>query len=107
MLVNNPISIQGQITRAQDLSMIKQNADNRVAFEQIDIQKQQEDQTENRARQVRQKDDTESASDRHDAREKGSNEYSGDGGQNRKKRDGTVVRKGPGNTEIIGFDIKV
>ena len=107
MIVNNPISLQGQITRAQDLSSIKQNEDNRAFVTQLNMQRVHEDEVETRAKQVQEKEDTENEPGRHDAREKGQNQYFGDGGRERKTKDGIIRKKGPGNTEIIGFDIKV
>lgn len=106
-MVINPISVQGEITRAQDLSKIKHNQDNKVVVEQLNIQKQQENQTETKARQVQQKDETENEGKRHDAKDKGNNQYAGDGGRNRHKEqreisDGKVVLKGQKS-----FDIKV
>ncbi|MDR2547132.1 MAG: hypothetical protein LBC96_06425 [Lachnospiraceae bacterium] len=110
MLVNNPISIQGQITRAQDFSTIKQNEDNRGAVAQLNITRSMDDQNENKAKQVQQKEDMENSNQRHDAKEKGSNQYFGDGGKSRNgrgRKDGIIIRKSPYNTEITGIDIKV
>ena len=107
MIINNPISIQGQITRAQDMSALKQNDDNRAFVTQLNMQRIHEDQIESRARQVQEKEDLENDAGRHDAREKGKNQYAGDGGKRRKREDGIVIKKGPEGSEIIGFDIKV
>jgi len=107
MLINNPIAVQGQITRAQDLSIIKQNEANRGFVEQLNIQKTKENDEETKSKQVLEKDDVENNGQRHDAKEKGKNQYFGDGGKGRKKNDGVIVKKGPGNTLITGFDIKV
>jgi hypothetical protein len=107
MIINNPISIQGQITRATDLSIIKQNEDNRGFVEQLNIQKVKEDDADTKSKQVLEKDDVENDGQRHDAKEKGKNQYFGDGGKGRKKTDGVIIKKGPGNTVIKGFDIKV
>jgi hypothetical protein len=108
MIINNPISVQGEIVRAQDLAAIKHGEDSRAAITQMDVQKMRENQEDVRAKQVLQKDDTENEQERHDAKEKGKNQYAGDGGRGRKKQnDGTVLVKGPNNTVIQGFDIKV
>lgn len=106
-MVINPISVQGEITRAQDLSVIKHNQDNKAAVEQLNIQKQQENQVETKARQVQHKEDTENEGKKYDAKEKGNNQYAGDGGRQRKKEqgeksDGKVVLKGQSS-----FDIKI
>ena len=107
MIINNPISIQGQVTRAQDMSAIKQNDDNRAFITQMNMQRIGEDEVEVRARQVQEKADTENEPGRHDAREKGNNQYYGDGGKRRKREDGVIRRRGPDDTMIVGFDIKV
>jgi hypothetical protein len=107
MIINNPVSIMGQNTRAQDFSTIKHNEDHKAAIIQQNVQKQRDIQEEQRAKQVHDKEDTENEGKRHDAKEKGSNEYAGDGGKGRKKHDGFVLKKGPNNTIIKSFDIKV
>ncbi|MCL2719170.1 MAG: hypothetical protein FWE14_10380 [Lachnospiraceae bacterium] len=107
MIINNPISVQGQITRATDLSIIKQNEANRGFVEQLNIQKVKEDDVETKSKQVSEKEDTDNEGQRHDAKDKGKNQYFGNGGKGRKKPDGVIIKKGPGNTEIKSFDIKI
>jgi chromatin remodeling complex protein RSC6 len=107
-MVINPISVQGEITRAQDLSTIKHNEDNKGTMQQLTINKQQENEAETRARQVRRKDDPENQGKKYDAKEKGNNEYEGNGGKKQKKespeqRDGKVILK----KAVSNFDIKV
>lgn len=106
-MVINPISVQGEITRAQDLSTIKHNEDNKGMMQQLNIQRQHENQVDTRARQVQRKDDPENEGKKHDAKEKGNGQYAGDGGGKRKKdgagnTDGKVVIKGKNS-----FDIKI
>ena len=107
MIVNNPIAVQGQVTRSQDLSIIKHNEDNRGLVEQMNIQKTKENDAETKSKQVLDKDDVGNDGQRHDAKEKGKNQYFGDGGKGRKKNDGVIIKKGPNNTVIKSFDIKV
>jgi hypothetical protein len=107
MIINNPISVIGQTTRAQDLSTIKHNEDSRAAITQMNVQKQRDFQEDLKAKQVQEKEDTENEGERHDAKEKGKNQYAGDGGKDRKKPDGLILKKGPGNTIVQGFDIKI
>jgi hypothetical protein len=108
MIINNPISVQGEIVRAQDLAAIKHSEDSRAAITQMDVQKMRDNQEDVRAKQVLKKDDTENEQERHDAKEKGKGQYFGDGGRGRKKQnEGVVLRKGPNNAIIQGFDIKV
>ena len=107
MIINNPVAVQGQITRSNDMSIIRQNEMNRGFTEQFNIQKVKEDEAETKAKQVQNKDDLDNDGQRHDAKEKGKNQYMGDGGKGRKKTDGVIIKKGPGNTLVKGFDIKV
>ena len=108
MIINNPVAIQAPIVRSQDLSIIRQNEDNRGFVEQLNIQKVKEDEAETKSKQVLEKEDVENDGSRHDAKEKGKNQYFGDGGKDRKdKKDGVILKKGPNNTVIKGFDIKI
>lgn len=91
------------ISRAQDYSVVKHNEDNKGFVDQTNISQQTEKTTEQRIREVHSSDNAEWHQKNPDAKEKGSNEYQGDGGRNRKK--GTserVVVKSRG-----GFDMKI
>lgn len=100
------VEIQGQLTRAQDFTTIKQNQDNKGLVDQINFQKQFNQTVENKVRQVHQGDKAENEGKRFDAKEKGNGTYYGDGGKRRKKeekeKDGKVVLKGHGS-----FDMKI
>lgn len=100
------VVLQGQVTRAQDFTTIKQNEDNKGMVDQSNFQRQFDRTVDNRLRQVNQGDRAENESKRFDAKEKGGGSYHGDGGQNRKKEekeaDGKVVLKGRSS-----FDIKI
>lgn len=100
------VELQGQITRAQDFTTIKQNEDNKVMVDQGNFQKQFDRSVDEKLRQVQQTDETENEGKKFDAKEKGNGAYSGDGGQKRKKddkeKDGRVVLKGQSS-----FDIKI
>ncbi|MDE6017045.1 MAG: hypothetical protein K2H41_15375 [Acetatifactor sp.] len=92
------------ISRAQDYTTIKQNEDNKGLVEQTNLGQQAQRTEEHRAKSVVSGDQTEWKNKKHDAREKSSNEYSGDGGRQRKKEEQTdrVVVKGRGS-----FDMKI
>ncbi|MCL2254761.1 MAG: hypothetical protein FWC09_09990 [Lachnospiraceae bacterium] len=108
MIINNPISIQGQVTRAVDFSPIKHNEDNRGFVDQLNIQKIKDDHEEAKAKQVGKKDETENQGERHDAKEKGKNEYYGNGGRGRgKNSDGVIIKKSTANKEIRSIDFKI
>lgn len=91
------------ISRAQDYSAIKHNEDNKGFVDQTNFTQQMEKTTEQRLREVHSSDDTQWHQKNPDAKEKGNNEYQGDGGRNRKRgASERVVVKSRG-----GFDIKV
>ena len=91
------------ISRAQDYSMIKHNEDNKGFVDQTNFSQQVQKTAEQRVREVHSSDDTEWHQQNPDAKEKGNNEYHGDGGRHRRQgTDGRVVVKGQG-----GFDMKV
>lgn len=100
------VEIQGQLTRAQDFTTIKQNQDNKGLVDQTNFQKQFNQTVENKVRQVHQGDKAENEGKRFDAKEKGNGTYYGDGGKRRKKeekeKDGKVVLNGHGS-----FDMKI
>ncbi len=102
------IELQGQITRAQDYSPIKQNEDNKGLVDQANVGNQFTKIVENHVTKVNQKDQTENHNKKFDAKEKGNNEYGGDGGRNRnnngkasKEPDGKVLLKGVGNFDLF------
>lgn len=100
------VEIQGQITRAQDFTTIKHQEDNKGLVDHTHFQKQFDEKTEMKARQIQQGDKAENEGKRFDAKEQGNGVYYGDGGRRRKKeeknKDGKVVIKGQS-----GFDIKI
>lgn len=94
------------IARVQDFSTIKQNEDNKGYMNQVSISQDQEEDKQQRARQVRSGDETNWQNKRQDAKEKGSNEYRGDGGKNRQGKkpvDQMVIKDQP----KLSFDIKI
>lgn len=95
------VELQGQITRAQDFTTIKHNEDTKGMVDQTNFSQQVTKQVEKQAQRVNEQDKAENRQKRHDAKEKGSNEYYGDGGRNRKhgklekkESDGKVLLKG-------------
>ena len=93
------------ITRTQDFTTVKQNEDNRSIIQQSNMVQNMNREEENKPKQVAQSENAEWMNKKFDAREKGNGSYSGNGGENRKKRqepDGVVKLKSQG-----GFDIKI
>ncbi|MBD5533358.1 MAG: hypothetical protein HDQ98_14370 [Lachnospiraceae bacterium] len=102
-----PLEQFGTIGRTQDFSIMKHQEDMKASNEQANIQIQVEKQADEKLNQVRSADDAQLNEKKFDAKEKGSNEYAGDGGQARKKKsdkqvDGKVILK-----STQSFDMKI
>ena len=102
-----PLEQFGTIGRTQDYSIIKHQEDTKVSNEQTNIQVQVEKRADEKLNQVRSADDAQLNEKKFDAKEKGSNEYVGDGGRRRKKTadkqaDGKVILK-----STQSFDMKI
>ena len=92
-----PIESQGQILRAQDFSQVKQQEDVRPEVNQTMLQQNIQKTNMQLMTRVNSRTDIENQMKKFDAKEKGSNEYRGDGGKNRRKKqeeDGKVILKG-------------
>lgn len=98
----NPINI-ATMARTQDFSTIKHNEDNRAAMTQIVMNTQEDKDARMRSGQVVKKEEAGWHQKKFDAREKGDNQYSGDGGKKRREETVSKVLK----KERQGFDIKV
>lgn len=95
------------ITRSQDYTAIKHNEDNKGLTDQNNSGIQVQKQTQELTKEVHSGNHAEWYKKRPDAKEKGSSEYSGDGGRKRKKKEQSgqqdrVVLKGRQS-----FDVKV
>ncbi len=98
-----PIEMHGTIARAQDFTTIKHNEDQKGLIDQSNFQQQFRKEVNERPHQVNRKEDMEFSNRKFDAKEKGDNQYAGDGGKNRRQaQDGRVVVKGQRS-----FDIKI
>lgn len=89
------------MTRSQDFTAIKQNEDNRAAMTQMTMSQQEDKAIKQRSQQVVQKEETQWHQRKFDAKEKGDNQYAGDGGKKRRQADQVVV-KGQQS-----FDVKI
>ncbi|MBE5882254.1 MAG: hypothetical protein E7289_08125 [Lachnospiraceae bacterium] len=103
-----PMQLNGILTRTQDFTVIKQNEDMKPMTDQAMFQNTMEKAVEKKLTQVKESEDTDTYQRKQDAKEKGKNEYQGDGGQNRRRSnsefsaDGKVIRKGS-----QGFDCSI
>ncbi len=101
----SPILTQGTIARAQDFTTIKHNEDQKGLIDQSNFQQQFKKEINERPHQVNRQDNAESQNRKFDAKEKGDNQYSGDGGRRRRdsaEEQGRVVVKGRSS-----FDMKI
>ncbi len=101
----SPILFNGSVTRMQDVTQIKQNEDMKGMVDQTNFQNTFHKQIDHKLNQVHQSDNAENRQKKFDAKDKGDNEYNGDGGKRRqqnKQADGKVIAKTLG-----GFDMKV
>lgn len=103
-----PMQLNGIMTRTQDFTSIKQNEDMKPMVDQSVFQNTMQKNIEKKLTQVKESDETDTYQRKQDAKEKGKNEYQGDGGRNRRQGqpgglpDGRVIRKGG-----AGFDFSV
>lgn len=103
-----PMQLNGILTRTQDFTQMKQNEDMKPMMDQSVFQNTMQKNIEKKLTQVKESDETDTYQRKQDAKEKGKNEYQGDGGRGRRRTqpvlpaDGRVIRKGSG-----GFDFSV
>lgn len=101
----SPLLFNGTVTRMQDVSTMKQNEDMKGMVDQSNFQTTFNKQIDTKMNRVHKSDDAENRQKKFDAKNKGDNEYSGDGGKQRQgnnKDEGKVICKTQG-----GFDIKI
>ncbi len=92
------------ITRTQDYTTLKHNEDHKPMTDQMNISQNLQKDINRRAQEVNKSDQTDWYERQFDSRDKGDNEYAGDGGRNRKKKQD---KNQTGGSEHHGFDIKI
>lgn len=99
-----PIDFNGMVQRTQDVSTMKQSADNKPMVEQQFLTVQQQKSNSQQLRQVQEQEDAQENPKKYDAREKGNNTYEGQQKKRKKKQpEVQVVKKSPAR----GFDMKI
>lgn len=99
------VEMHGTIARAQDFTTIKQNEDQKSLVDQSNYQQQFNKEINERPHQVTRQENADFMNRKFDAKDKGDNQYSGEGGKRGKKdkeEDGRVIIKGQSK-----FDIKI
>lgn len=102
------MELSGGISRLQDFANIRQAEDSKVMTDQTVFADHFRKEIKDKNETVKRGNDTDNNQKRFDAKEKGSNEYYGDGGKKRnggeeKNKDGQVRVKSVGST----FDIRI
>lgn len=101
-----PIDFSGMMQRTQDASTVKQNADNKPAFDQqVLVTRMQKDTMQN-SQQVTHSENADNYQKKYDAREKGSNEYVADR-RKKEKKEGKKEGQPPQARSTGGFDVKI
>lgn len=99
-----PIDFNGMVQRTQDVSTVKQTADNKPIVDQQVLTVQQQKTNTQQMRQVTKQEDAQGHQKKYDAREKGSNTYEGQQKKKKKKQaEGQVVSRASAG----GFDMKI
>lgn len=102
-----PVDLNGMIQRTQDVGTIKHQENTKPMVDQQNIQTSFAKTEEKIAKQVNHADDAEQEEYRYDAREKGSSQYSGNGGSKKKKKDEPHTDKVIVKNRSAGIDIKI
>lgn len=102
-----PVELNGALQRVQDIANIKQNQDNKGIVNQTNFKDTFNKEVEDTFTKVKDSEETRNENKKFDARDKSENEYSGDGGKKRNKKDPkngerVVVKNNKGS-----FDIKI
>jgi hypothetical protein len=99
-----PMQLNGIMSRTTDYTPIKQNEDIKPMVDQNVFQNTMHKNIEKKLTQVKESEETDTYQRKQDAKEKGKNEYQGDGGRNRRQVqppvDGRVIRKGSGRFDF-------
>ncbi|MBR5360842.1 MAG: hypothetical protein IK123_08130 [Lachnospiraceae bacterium] len=99
------VEINSAMTGINDFNNIRHNEEAKAGIDQTNFQNQFDQEMETKRIDVNESEDANNRQKKFDSRDKGSNEYSGDGGRNRKKKDenpdGRVIPK------YSGFDMKI
>lgn len=101
----SPLVTHGTIARTQDFTTIKHNEDQKGLIDQSNFQQQFRKEVNDRPHQVNRQDNADFYNRNFDAKDKGDNQYYGDGGKNRKRQQeepGKVIIKGQNS-----FDMKI
>lgn len=100
------VELNTAMTGINDINSMRHHEDTRGMVEQANIQSQNDNEVEIRLTNVHESDDANNNQKKFDAKEKGSNEYSGNRG-NGKKQEKPKNPDGSVKPKYSGFDIKI
>lgn len=103
-----PLELNGAISRVQDFAVQRHNEEGKGALDQVNAQHVIRKEEDNKANTVNRSEHTAENQKKFDAKEKGSNEYAGDGGRKNKQHEeshgeGKVIVKG----QPMSFDVRI
>jgi len=103
-VIISPIEVNGMISRAQDVTALRHNEVDKDIIDQNNFHNKFAHEVDQNLRTVHHADDSDKADTKHDAKEKGRNEYTGNDSKRKKQKekDGKVSIK-----RQSGFDIKI
>lgn len=102
-----PVQMQMLIPQTETVSHVQQQNNQRTITDQAAAINQVEKEVKEQSDTVIQKDTVEIRDYKHDAKEKGDNEYKGDGGSRRKKKDKSDNDEDTKETPRVNFDIRI
>ena len=87
-----PVEWNSVMSNTQDYTSARHQEEMKGMVDQTNFQSALDKEVKDRVNQVREKDDAQMNGKKYDAKEKGSNQYSGDGGSKRKQKEVAVDR---------------
>lgn len=87
-----PVEWNSVMSNTQDYTSVRHQEEMKGMVDQTNFQSALDKEVKDRVNQVREKDDAQMNGKKYDAKEKGSNQYSGDGGSKRKQKEAAVDR---------------
>jgi len=105
----SPLELNGTIARTQDYSVIRQNEEQKGMLDQSHFQNQLDKELNQKPHMVSEHDNANYHNRRHDAKDKGNNSYSGDGGKDRRDSQKGKEHVASKVTPKVrgGFDVKI
>lgn len=101
------VELNGAMTGVHDYATLKHNEEGKAALDQANFQNKVAQNVEVKLTNVHESDDANNRQKKFDARDKGSNEYSGDGGKEKDKKKEEAKKDGKVTPKYTGFDMKI